>query len=89
MPATQNTETLMGKKDVTIYACDGCKATSTLAPGQAPRGFSNITMPGDRDYWLCTTCYGAVEWVVRFQRITHPPRVHKHGGRYGLRKVES
>ena len=78
----------MGKRDVTIYTCDGCRAQSTLPRDSTPRGFTRIRLAQD-DKWLCTVCYGAVEWVVKFQNITVPPKVFKSGpARYSLRKGE-
>ena len=79
----------MGKREVTIYTCDGCRAQSTLPRDEVPRGFTRIRLAQD-DKWLCTICYGAVEWVVKFQNIIVPPKVFKSGtARYSLRKDAS
>ncbi|GAA1149510.1 hypothetical protein MOX01_22700 [Microbacterium oxydans] len=74
----------MGKRDMTVYTCDGCGATATVRPDEKPPGFKTITI-NRRDRWLCTICFGAVEWVARFQRITHPPRVYCSEGKFSLR----
>ena len=74
----------MGKREVTIYTCDGCKASSTLPRIETPRGYKRVSLSGS-EAWLCTICYGAVEWVVRFQGITIPPKVYGHGARGTLR----
>jgi hypothetical protein len=76
----------MGKRDVTIYTCDGCFASSTLGRDERPRGFTQIRIANLDSKWLCTVCYGAVEWVAKFQRVTVPPKVFKSNGRYSLRK---
>ena len=78
----------MGKRDVTIYTCDGCNAQSTVPKGETVLGFTRVALHTDRggDMWLCTVCYGAVEWVMKFQRVTLPPKVFEHDGRYSLRK---
>jgi hypothetical protein len=75
----------MGRRDVTIYTCDGCKASSTLRRDETPRGFTRIQIKAG-DAWLCTVCYGAVEWIVRFQGITVPPRIYGDGLSATLRK---
>lgn len=77
----------MSKRDVTIYTCDGCYASSTIKRGENTTAFSTVTHNG-KDYLLCTLCAGAVSWVVRFQGITRPPHVYKTDGKYGLRKKE-
>lgn len=74
----------MGKREVTIYTCDGCKASSTLPRHEAPRGYSRVVLKSN-EAWLCTVCYSAVEWVVRFQGITVPPRICGTGTRATLR----
>lgn len=75
----------MGRREVTIYTCDGCSAQQTFGRTETARGFSRVLLPG-AEVFLCTVCYGAVEWVAKFQRITVPPKVFKHDGRYSLRK---
>lgn len=75
----------MGKREVTIYTCDGCKASSTLPRNETPRGYSRVVLKFG-EVWLCTICYGAVEWVARFQGITVPPKVYGQGIRSTLRK---
>lgn len=75
----------MGRREVTIYTCDGCKASSTLDRHETPRGFSRVVLKSG-DVWLCTVCYGAVEWVARFQGITVPPKIHGTGAQATLRK---
>lgn len=80
----------MGKREVTIYTCDGCYASSTVPRNENAPGFTRITLPQAREHWLCPICFGAVEWVIRFQHITRPPRVYRNAkSRYGLRKEES
>jgi hypothetical protein len=69
---------MMGRRDVTIYTCDGCKATSTIAHGEAARGYTRVVLR-EQTVWLCGICYGAVEWVARFQGITVPPTVYGSG----------
>lgn len=76
----------MGVREVTIYTCDGCKASATLGRDETARGFTRIVLSGGREAWLCTICYGAVEWVARFQGITVPPRVYGTGLKASLRK---
>ncbi|MFJ4166306.1 hypothetical protein ACIPY5_12185 [Microbacterium sp. NPDC089698] len=75
----------MSKREVTIYTCDGCRAQQTFDRHETARGFSRVLLPAG-EVWLCTVCYGAVEWVAKFQRITIPPKVFKHDRGYGLRK---
>jgi hypothetical protein len=79
----------MGKRDVTVYTCDGCHASTTVGREERAVGFSKLFFPNSKDYWLCTVCYGAVEWVARFQNITRPPSVYKNARGYGLRKEAS
>lgn len=81
----------MGIREVKIYTCDGCKATATLDRNTQARGWHNVkvgAMRGDiGTKLLCTVCYAAVEWVVKFQGITVPPKAFKGvDGRYRLRK---
>lgn len=64
----------MGKHEVTIYTCDGCHAQTTLPRHETPRGFTRIRL-AQEDKWLCTDCYRAVEWVVKFQGRTPPPEI--------------
>lgn len=78
----------MGRRDVTIYTCDGCKASSTVQHGEAARGFTRVQL-AHSTVWLCTVCYGAVEWVARFQGITVPPPVYGVGTKATLRKPPS
>ena len=75
----------MGRKDVTVYTCDGCKASSTVERGDAAPGFRRLTTPRG-EVWLCAVCWAAVDWVIRFQGITIPSKVYKANGRYRLRK---
>jgi len=77
----------MGKREVTVYTCDGCYARLTVGRNETPRGIHRLVF-NQKAAWLCTTCYGAVEWVVKFQNITHPPKVFKNSRGYGLRKEE-
>lgn len=80
---------LMGRREVTIYSCDGCGTRSTIGRTETPRGYKRVGLPKG-EVWLCTVCYGAVEWVARFQGITRPPQAHKHqDGRYRLRREQS
>lgn len=73
-------------REVKIYTCDGCRATATLDWSDRARGWHNVALT-DKTFLLCTVCYGAVEWVVKFQGITVPPKAHKGpDGRYSLRK---
>ena len=75
----------MGRREVTIYTCDGCKASSTIPRDETPRGFTRVRL-NTAEVWLCTVCYGAVEWVARFQGVTVPPKVYGLGFRATLRK---
>ena len=75
----------MGKREVTIYTCDGCGATSTLPREETPRGYTRVQLAHDT-VWLCTVCYGAVEWVAKFQGVTVPPKVYGTGVKATLRK---
>ncbi len=76
----------MGRREVSVYTCDGCRASATVYLGQSAAEFHWVTL-GDRDpYWLCSVCYSAVEWVVRFQGITIPPKVYRDRSGFGLRK---
>lgn len=83
----------MSIREMTVYTCDGCGAQSTLSREEPVRGFKTIQLGvtvGDSGLkLLCTICYGAVEWVAKFQRITNPPRVYRSGGRFSLRKGTS
>lgn len=82
----------MGVREVKIYTCDGCGATATLDRNTVARGWHTIKLDKNlRDERvLCTVCYGAVEWVVKFQGITVPPKAHKGpDNRYRLRKVSA
>ncbi len=83
----------MGKREVTVYTCDGCGAQSTVPRDTPAAGFKTIqlgaTSTDSGQKLLCTICYGAVEWVAKFQRITHPPRAYRSGRTYSLRKDES
>lgn len=72
---------------MSVYTCDGCGASSTVRPEEKPVGFRTVTLTG-REHWLCTICYRAVEWVVWFQRLTHPPRVYRADGKYSLRSKQ-
>jgi hypothetical protein len=74
----------VGKRDVTIYTCDGCKASGTVGRNEKPVGFSRIILTRG-DVWLCSICYGAVEWITRFQGITIPPRIYGTGADASLR----
>lgn len=76
----------MGKREVVMYICDGCKTSTTAGPGETVRGFTRIILAGNREAWLCTVCYGAVEWVAKFQGITCPPKVYGPGTSARLRK---
>lgn len=75
----------MGRRDVTVYTCDGCRYVSTVNRGDTAPGFHLVRLP-EHDVWLCTVCYGAVEWVTRFQGITVPPRVYGIGVKATLRR---
>lgn len=75
----------MGAREVTIYTCDGCRATRTLERGEEPNGFTRLHIK-DAEPWLCSVCYRAVEWVVRFQGILAPPTVYGTGTSATLRK---
>lgn len=75
----------MGRREVVIYTCDGCRASSTVGREETPRGYTRVELK-DRQAWLCTICYGAVEWVARFQGITCPPKVYGKGVSASLRK---
>lgn len=75
----------MGRREVVIYTCDGCRASSTLLPQETPRGYSRVEL-ASTTAWLCTVCYGAVEWVARFQGVTVPPTIYGSGVRATLRK---
>lgn len=77
----------MGRREVTIYTCDGCRASSTVDRNEPVVGFTRVVMK-DRHVWLCTVCYGAVEWVARFQGITVPPKVYGSGRMARLRPGE-
>ena len=80
----------MGIRDVRIYTCDGCGATATLDRSVTARGWHLIRLNPNKsgERLLCTICYGAVEWVAKFQGITVPPKAHKGpDGRYRLRQV--
>ncbi len=79
----------MGIREVSIYTCDGCGATATLDKNTRARGWHTIKVDGSRvERLVCTICYGAVEWVIKFQGITVPPKAHKGpDGRYRLRQV--
>lgn len=81
----------MGVQEVTIYTCDGCGATATLKRGTSARGWHTIkldaVLAGIGGKVLCSVCYGAVEWVTKFQGITTPPKVYKsRSGKQWLRK---
>ncbi|QZD98644.1 hypothetical protein SEA_JEMERALD_56 [Microbacterium phage Jemerald] len=82
----------MGIREVKIYTCDGCKATATLDRSTQARGWHTISLGGgplDKRV-LCTVCYGAVEWVAKFQGITRPPKVYQGpDNRFRLRKVSA
>jgi hypothetical protein len=75
----------MGRREVTIYTCDGCRAQSTLGRDETPRGYSEVALRNGTA-WLCTVCYGAVEWVARFQGVTVPPTIYGEGTSASLRK---
>lgn len=75
----------MGRREVVIYTCDGCHASTTYGRTETARGFTKVGLARG-DAWLCTICYGAVEWVARFQRITAPPKVYGTGTKATLRK---
>ncbi|WNN95257.1 hypothetical protein SEA_TINYMAN4_56 [Microbacterium phage Tinyman4] len=76
-------------REVKIYTCDGCGATATLDRNATARGWHTVKLDGrSAQSVLCSVCYGAVEWVTRFQGITVPPKAHKGpDGRYRLRQV--
>lgn len=77
----------MGSRDVTVFTCDGCRASSSVPFGKTSPGFRQVKL-GDRDpYWLCSVCYSAVEWVARFQGIAIPPRVYRDRSGFRLRKA--
>jgi len=38
----------MGKRDVTIYTCDGCNAQSTVPKGETVLGFTRVALHTDR-----------------------------------------
>jgi hypothetical protein len=78
----------MGRREVVIYTCDGCHASSTVGRDESAQGFHRILFPGGSEKWLCTVCYGAVDWVCRFQGITRAPKVHVHNGRHTLRRQQ-
>lgn len=75
----------MGRREVIIYTCDGCRASSTLGREEIVRGYTRVVL-AHHTVWLCTVCYGAVEWVARFQGITVPPTVYGSGVATSLRK---
>jgi len=77
----------MGIREVKVYTCDGCGAQATLDRNTTARGWHTVQLDGRSvRSVLCSICYGAVEWVVKFQEITKPPKVHKgHDGKYSLR----
>lgn len=77
-------------REVKIYTCDGCRATATLDRNATARGWHTVKMDKNlrEERVLCSVCYSAVEWVVKFQGITVPPKAHKGpDGRYRLRQV--
>lgn len=75
----------MGKREVAIYTCDGCKRSSTLGLTDTPRGYTRVVLAFG-EVWLCTVCYGAVEWVARFQGLTIPPTIYGTGVSASLRE---
>lgn len=75
----------MGRREVVIYTCDGCKVSSELSRTETPRSYSRVSLKTG-EVWLCTICYAAVDWVARFQGITVPPTIHGEGTHATLRK---
>ena len=78
----------MGRRDVTVYTCDGCKVSATVRRTQPAGGFHRIVLK-DQDRWVCSVCYAAVEWVVQFQGVMMPPKVYGSGSRWSLRPGEA
>lgn len=79
----------MGTREVTVYTCDGCRASSTVGRDEIAPGFATVSLNGRAPVWLCGVCFAAVDWVTRFQEITAPPIVYGDGVRATLRKPVS
>jgi len=75
----------MGRREVTIYTCDGCRTSSTMGRDDKPYSYTSVEL-GPGVVWLCNVCYTAVQWVARYQGILPPPTIYGEGRDAGLRK---
>lgn len=71
------------KRDQTIYTCDGCRHSQTYDLNQLPPGWYVVTTMQlnetphgtPRNQHLCMKCFAGVDWILRFQGTTIPPKV--------------
>lgn len=70
------------KRDQTVYTCDGCRTSKAYQRGEKPTGWHTIitapvgeNLTDDKERHLCRDCFAGIDWIVRFQGVTIPPKV--------------